>query len=268
MAFEAFIGVLFGGFASAIIIGKIARFQSIAHINFADIVCIRFGTAAMLEDLDDDDDENEEVIDESKINECINHPFPILEFRMINILSHERGGEILNASVKVLASVVNNDCETKGHIRSLKIKSSSSHPTLVGMAAGTTAQALKIVGSVGTKAVMSGTRAALSTAKSTGETAWTHARKLTTGSSGSAFQQLVQQVQYNIKEIDEISIQEMEGPELPTLEEKLKETLQKERELMHSLQRQEIREYFVDEGNKDLAPPRTYHKLKVCAFHI
>jgi hypothetical protein len=267
MAFEAFIGVLFGGFASAIIIGKIARFQSIAHVHFADIVCVRFGTAAIVDV--DEDDENEELIDESKITECTSHPFPILEFRMINLLSHERGGEILNASVKVLGSVLKNDCEVKQHVNSLKVKHSSSHSSsnpsmLVGMAAETTTQAVKKVGAVGTKMIMSGTRAAISTAKTTGGAAWTCARKLTTGSPGSAFQQLVNQVQWNVKEIEETSMEEIDEPDISILGEKLKETLQKEKELILDLQKPEILEYFVDEGNVLLVPPRTYHKLQVC----
>jgi hypothetical protein len=250
MAFESFVGVLFGGFASAIIIGKIARFQSIAHIFFSDKICIKYGTAAAV---DADDEDADATIagtgglhtDETTSNNDSNqHPFPVLEFRMINALSGERGGEILNAHVTVVASVLYNDCESTRHIESLKVRTLPSYPSdLVHIATETTSQAAKLVGTVGTMA-------ATSTVKLTGA-ALLCAKKLTTRGTGSAFQQLVQQVRWTPQEMD------------PTLTDD-SEPLQRELDLMTNEVKQDIQKHiFVDEGNSILAPPRTYHRLQV-----
>ena len=243
MAFESFLGVLFGGFASAIIIGKIARFQSIAHILFSDNICVKYGTAAAL-DADDEDDDDAIFAGTGGLqnegspsnNDSNQHPFPVLEFRMINVLARERGGEILNAHVTVVASVLFNDCESSRHIESMKVRNLPSYPSeLIHMATETTTQAAKLVGTVGTIA-------ATSTVKLTGA-----ALKL----PGSAFQQLVHQVRWTHKELDPISSRDSEP-------------LQRELYLMTSEDKQEIRTHiYVDEGNATLAPPRTYHKLQV-----
>ena len=257
MAFESFLGVLFGGFASAIIIGKMARFQSIAHIFFTDKICIKYGTAAALDADDDDDDDvtNVETMDEhidiSRPNADANdHPFPVLEFRMINLLSRERGGEILNAHVTVVASVLFNDCESTRHIESLTVRNTSSHPSnLVTMATETTTQAARMVGSVGTMA-------AASTVKLTGA-ALTCAKKLTNTGSGLTFHQLVQQVRRSQHEqLDNASGHDSED-------------VQRELDRMINETKQDIRAHiYVDEGNATLAPPRTYHKLQVCTINL
>ena len=248
MAFESFLGVLFGGFASAIIIGKMGRFQSIAHIHFSDKICIKYGTAAALDDDDDDDDvTNVEIIDQHSdisspnAEESNNHPFPVLEFRMINLLARERGGEILNAHVTVVVSVLYNDCESTRHIASLKVRNLVSHPSnLVSMATETTTQAAKMVGSVGVMA-------AASTVKLTGA-ALTCAKNLTKGGSGSSFHHLVQQARRKHQELDHSSGHDSEH-------------IQREMDHIISEPKQDIRKHiYVDEGNSTLAPPRTYHK--------
>jgi hypothetical protein len=251
MAFESFSGVLFGGFASAIIIGKMARFQSIAHIHFSEKICIKYGTAAALDadDGDDDDDvTNVEAMDQltdilAPASDSNDHPFPVLEFRMINLLSRERGGEILNAHVTVVASVLFNDSETTRHIESLKVRNVSSNSSnIMSMATETTTQAVKMVGSVGTMA-------AVSTVKLTGA-ALTCAKKLTTTSTVPSFYHLVQQVRRSHHELDHTSSHDSED-------------VQREIDIINE-PKQNIRKHiYVDEGNATLAPPRTYHKLQV-----
>jgi hypothetical protein len=278
MAFEAFVGVLFAGFVSAIMIGKVARLQSIAQIAFSDAICIRYGTAAALEDDEDDEiDIDDECFNSSgNLTDLQNIPFPILEFRMINLLSREHGGEILNASVSIVASVIENDCESSKHIGSLRVKNEPPTSTkLVGMAAETTTKAVRMVGTVGTMAVTTGTKAAVSTVKCTGA-ALLGVGKRATGSTGSLLQQLVRQVQWTPKDtLDSLdgsgtlsSPFEFNSDLVIELEEKLVENFEREQALLHGNTSQEVRTFFVvDEGNSILAPPRTYHKLEVRVFN-
>lgn len=268
MAFESFVGVLFGGFASAVIIGKMTRFLSMAHVVFSDKICIKFGTAAVL-DADDDDDDvtNVELSDpttgdddDDRVSPTAadsQHPFPVLEFRMINLLSKERGGEILNAHVTVVASVLFNDCESKRHVESLQVRDTVSYPSnlmnmatettsnLVQMATETTTQAAKMVGTVGTMAVTS-------TAKLTGAALFC-AKKLTVGNNGkSTFQQVVHQAQ------------SARPDQIPATTTHDSSPVQRQMDLMLQKPKQNMRtQIFVDEGNSTLAPPRTYHKLQV-----
>ncbi len=260
MAFESFVGVLFGGFASAVIIGKMARFLSLAHIVFSDKICIKFGTAAALDD--DDDVTNVERSDPTTDDDRVSptaadsqHPFPVLEFRMINLLSKERGGEILNAHVTVVASVLFNDCESTLHVESLQVRdmypsnlvnmATETTSNLVHMATETTTQAAKMVGTVGTMAVTS-------TAKLTGAAIFC-AKKLTIGrNGGSTFQQVVHQAQ---------SARQDQIPATTTHD---SSPVLRQMDLMLQEPKQNIRtQILVDEGNSTLAPPRTYHKLQV-----
>jgi hypothetical protein len=143
-----------------------------------------------------------------------------------------------------VASVLYNDCESTRHIESLKVRNQPSYPSdLVNMATETTTQAAKLVGTVGTMA-------ATSAVKLTGA-AFSCAKKLTTGGTGSALQQLVQQVRRAQKETDQTSTHDSEP-------------LQRELDLMTNEAKQDIQKHiFVDEGNSTLAPPRTYHRLQV-----
>jgi hypothetical protein len=295
MAFESFVGVLFGGFVSAILIGKVARFQSIAHIRFSDAICVRFGTAVLLEE----DEEDEQFIlfggtgDEDDTTKSSNNadvfldstttpnmPFPILEFRLINLLSRERCGEILNATISVVASVVENDCESTKHLSQMRVKEATppSSTKLVGMATETTTKAVKMVGAVGTMAVTTGTKAAVSTAKYTGA-ALLGVGKRAKVSTGSLLQQLIKQVHWtpkgdvigNIVSRDDddgtvTSAYELDSSIVLELEERLIENFERNQAaLLH--QRRLSQEFaapiVVDEGNATLAPPRTYHKLEV-----
>mmetsp|Transcript_14051 Transcript_14051/g.38819 ORF Transcript_14051/g.38819 Transcript_14051/m.38819 type:complete len:867 (+) Transcript_14051:138-2738(+) len=117
MALESFVGVLFGGVTGAIIFAKVARIQSIATVKFSDPIVIRFGKGLLhhnnkqsnigdesirpnmslppvvVDDDDDDDDGNDNEI-----------PCPILEFRMINTAWNQKGGEIMDSTVNLVAA--------------------------------------------------------------------------------------------------------------------------------------------------------------------
>jgi hypothetical protein len=190
MAFESFVGVLFGGVAGAIMVGKVARVQSIAHVRFSHPICVRYGTGAM--------DQGVEDCNEDDNAECPGLPCPILEFRMINELSSEKGGEIMNASVIVVASICANDDESAGNRDLLRTKTETPKGNIVGQAAKKTTDAAKKVGAVGTKAVAAGTKVAISTGA-----ALFDAGKRATNSTGSLIQQLNRQLLWNPKQLDD-----------------------------------------------------------------
>lgn len=100
---EAFIGVLFASVCGAIIFIKVSRIQSFAQVEFSDPVCIRYGMGVKIE-CDDDciDSDNG-----SQSYECgsDNLPCPILEFRVVNRMHNVPGGEIIDASVNVVACI-------------------------------------------------------------------------------------------------------------------------------------------------------------------
>lgn len=96
-SFEAFTGIMFGGFCGAILFGKVLRMQSDALVTFSDPIVIRFGNGVSSEASAvcnwDDELEEDEV------------PFPVLEFRIVNQLWNEVGTEILDATLSVVANV-------------------------------------------------------------------------------------------------------------------------------------------------------------------
>jgi hypothetical protein len=100
---ESFLGVLYSGFCGAILFGKVLRIQSHAQVIFSDPIVIRYGSGVQQgEDEDDDDDEDD---DPKKL--CC----PVLEFRVINRLFGDVGGEIMDATLNVVANVDANDAD-------------------------------------------------------------------------------------------------------------------------------------------------------------
>ena len=93
--FEAFIGILYGAIAGAILFGKISRVSSFANVAFSEPVLVRFGKG----------------LKETGITS--HSAFPILEFRILNRMHDRDGGEILNASVTCVA-VVDESMASKG----------------------------------------------------------------------------------------------------------------------------------------------------------
>lgn len=90
--------MLYSGFCGAILFGKVLRIQSYAQVTFSDPLLIRFGSGVSNLDTPNstgsgsDEDNNTPV------------PFPILEFRVVNRLYNEPGGEIMDALLNVVAN--------------------------------------------------------------------------------------------------------------------------------------------------------------------
>jgi hypothetical protein len=104
---ESFLGVLYSGFCGAILFGKVLRIQSHAQVTFSEPIVIRYGSGLVEPgDVGDDDDNDDDSNPTMK-----NIPCPILEFRVVNRLFHEAGGEIMDATLNVVANVDANDAD-------------------------------------------------------------------------------------------------------------------------------------------------------------
>jgi len=98
---EALLGVLYSGFCGAILFGKVLRIQSHAQVIFSDPIVIRYGKGVVMPGSEEQIPGNESSDEESpgKL------PCPVLEFRIVNRLYSEPGGEIMDASLNVVANI-------------------------------------------------------------------------------------------------------------------------------------------------------------------
>jgi hypothetical protein len=98
LSIEAFLGVLFASFCSAIVIEKVNRVQSFAQVRYSDPIVIRYGSGVF--QLEDEQDEtSKEITMTTKL------PCPVLEFRIVNLMEAIAGGEIMDATVSLVASI-------------------------------------------------------------------------------------------------------------------------------------------------------------------
>eukprot|EP00978_Attheya_sp_CCMP212_P029750 scaffold106810_cov57-Attheya_sp.AAC.1 len=110
---ESFVGILFGGFIGAIVFGKVSRIQSVAQVMFSDPIVVRYGAGIDFFE-DDEDEEEDDAAAESKTEEeqkgelpkkIKRIPCPILELRLVNTMHSKKGGEIMDATLNVVASI-------------------------------------------------------------------------------------------------------------------------------------------------------------------
>jgi len=88
---------------------KVSRINSEAEIIFSYPICVRYGKG--LTRLEGNIRENKnrqdaERRDSNRATDLQRSPCPILEFRVVNKQSNVKGGEIINASVNVVATTV------------------------------------------------------------------------------------------------------------------------------------------------------------------
>jgi hypothetical protein len=101
---EAFVGVIFASICGAILHIKVSRVQSFAQVIFSDIVCVRYGSGVSPRStIDDQDDDHSN--DSRSVGDFESYPCPILEFRVANRLHSIAGGEIIDCTVNVVASI-------------------------------------------------------------------------------------------------------------------------------------------------------------------
>jgi hypothetical protein len=96
---EALFGVIYAGFCGAVLFGKILRVQSTAQVIFSDPLLIRYGDGV--------NGDYETTTGESSGDNKT--PCPVLEFRVVNKLYGDIGGEIMDATLNVVASVGKDD---------------------------------------------------------------------------------------------------------------------------------------------------------------
>lgn len=96
---EAFIGVLYSGFCGAVLFGKVLRIQSHAQVIFSDPIVIRYGGGVEHEPDPTDNGTLGSPRDRFHI------PCPVLEFRIVNRLYNDVGGEIMDATLHAVANV-------------------------------------------------------------------------------------------------------------------------------------------------------------------
>lgn len=109
---KAFVGILFAGFVSAIILEKVARLDSTAEVLFSFPICVRYGKGLSNHEgkfLRDSGEFERLHSDRSAGISPRYSPFPVLEFRLVNQRSHVSGGEIINARVNVVATTIKRD---------------------------------------------------------------------------------------------------------------------------------------------------------------
>jgi hypothetical protein len=97
---EAFVGILFGSMCGAILFAKVARIQSFAQVIFSDPIVIRYGSGVVTES-DDASDDGSSSLD----TDIVHIQCPVLEFRICNRLNSTKGGEIIDASLNIVASI-------------------------------------------------------------------------------------------------------------------------------------------------------------------
>ncbi|CAB9512074.1 expressed unknown protein [Seminavis robusta] len=114
--FESFVGVLFSSLCAALMFAKVARVQSFAQVTFSDPMVIRFGDGVNPDDndLDASDDEDDAISNRSggsnnkpKKKHSSDHriPCPVLEFRIFNRMDSIPGGEIIDATLNMVAVI-------------------------------------------------------------------------------------------------------------------------------------------------------------------
>ena len=109
---ESLLGVLYSGFCGAILFGKVLRIQSHAQVIFSDPIVIRYGSGvAEGGDYDNGPDSDDDGENMGKSGEPKKIPCPVLEFRIVNRLFNEAGGEIMDATLNVVANVDANDAD-------------------------------------------------------------------------------------------------------------------------------------------------------------
>lgn len=296
----SFVGVLFGGVTGAIIFSKVARVQSIAQVIWSYPICIRYGTGVMQSSAKDagsepgddgEEDEEEDDDDEAKLN----LPCPVLEFRLINEMANMKGGEIMDASVNVVATTLAEmDEATSCKDWHSPIRGSTS---LVGKAtdmtgkvagvAGKTAMATgKVALTTGKAAVHGAAKVSMTAAKTTRKvamhtgTALLGAGKAAGQVSGSLLQRLNYSLSRNPRELPDTETVDSVTP-TPVLDGLTDKELEQEleKEFAHRFAEKLLREQSklagatyleatqtavaVDEGNSKLAPRRIFHKLEI-----
>lgn len=112
-AMEAFAGLLFTGFCSAIFYAKVTRLHARAAVTFSSCLCLQYGSAvrhgdAFFNEEDERQDTNTStsaptaaIGATNAVDPSLSH-FPFIEFRIVNDRANNRGGELVDASISCI----------------------------------------------------------------------------------------------------------------------------------------------------------------------
>lgn len=117
---ESFVGILFASFTGAVVFAKVGRIRSHAQVMFSDAIVIRYGSGVLAElkekrngsqssgscEMDIEDGGEDEAV--SRLVDHNEYPCPVLEFRIANRLHATNGGEIMDCSMNIVASIDEN----------------------------------------------------------------------------------------------------------------------------------------------------------------
>lgn len=126
LSLEAFVGVLFASFVCAVSFAKVGRTQSFAQVQFSDLLVVRYNSGLPLDHLDDSShhhprhrsgngknnlhlERGTAVTDfgalekEGSEQDCVS--CPILEFQLVNCLRNVPVGQIVNATINMVAHI-------------------------------------------------------------------------------------------------------------------------------------------------------------------
>lgn len=286
MAFEAFFGVIFAGITGAIIYGKITHIQTVAPVTFSNAVCVRYGTGvAAAQQVEEDEvngEENKEL------------PFPLLEFRLVNEMSSFSGGEIIDASLAVVATVPVTDDDEGGMIMDEEDQKEKRKPSVLEAGKNVT-KGIGEAGKTVTKGIGKATKKSLDASKKVG-TAGVNVTKGVGKGVGTAGKNVAQGVGSVVSQMhrhllrskrskkagsatasgaatpegsettDTASVideKELEAALEKAFEAKFVEKLEKEREKVAPAITMQQSYIVVDEGSSDLCPARRVHKLMI-----
>jgi hypothetical protein len=276
MAIESFVGVLFGGITGAIIFGKVARVQSFAQVQFSDPMCVRYGTGVLpkqcLEEEENDDSEDDsdgQAPDNPSApaggKKAKQWPCPILEFRIINRLSGQKGGEIMNATVNIVATTLAKANDLDSVHSSRRCKSPRQSASLISKVSSVLHKPRSRTKqhSWNASSVLSIASSAARATKNTGA-AFFGARKNVSNATGS----ILQKINHNLSRDHRL---EESTAASSCAEAELEQELEAEvgRRIAETLQSVEVQtaaltSVAVDEGcDSTLAPRRIYHKLEI-----
>jgi len=100
---ESLMGLLYAGMCAAILFGRVTRIQSHAQVLFSHPICIEYGEARPANIpqglVKEKHQEKNQAENSTLLNEC-----PTLKIQLVNELANKLRGEIMDATLKVVAS--------------------------------------------------------------------------------------------------------------------------------------------------------------------
>jgi hypothetical protein len=122
---ESFVGILFASFWSAIFLSKMTRVSSFAQVTFSDPIVLNYGPGLSVhQDEEDASDDDDEKVIKQPVNNFTRSklPCPVLEFRVLNRLENQKHGEIIDATMNIVASIDEDQIGSAGKGNSKKKK--------------------------------------------------------------------------------------------------------------------------------------------------